>query len=142
MSSVDDRILLITDLLLGAVYADDKLQGAEEAAVRKLLSQLLGTEQVPEEVDKRIRTFPAQDFDLKKAAQDFAADPPMQKRKLLELVAAVRDADEEIAFAEDEYMRALGTALGMNESEYADLTLDFEVEDLRSSLDELRKGSG
>ncbi|MFW5925385.1 MAG: TerB family tellurite resistance protein [Myxococcota bacterium] len=139
MSSVEDRILVITDLLLGAVYADQKLEGEEEAAVRRLLAELLGGGELPAEVDERINDFPAGRFDLQKAARDFGADPPIRKRQLLELVAAVRDADGEIDLAEDEYMRELGEALGMSESEYADLTLDYEVEDLRDSLEALRR---
>lgn len=139
MSSVQDRILVITDLLLGAVYADENLKGEEEDAVRRLLGELLGGD-VPPTVDERIKTFPAHTFDMKAAAADFASDPPIQKRKLLELVCAVRDADEEIDLAEDEYVRALGQALGMKKEEYADLTLDYEVSDLRSSFTELRGG--
>lgn len=139
MSSVEDRILVITDLLLGAVYADQKLEGEEEAAVRRLLAELLGGGELPAEVDQRIKAFPAGTFDLGTAARDFGADPPIQKRQLLELVAAVRDADDEIDLAEDQYMRELGQALGMSESEYADLTLDYEVGDLRESLETLRK---
>ncbi|MFW6050168.1 MAG: TerB family tellurite resistance protein [Myxococcota bacterium] len=140
MSAVEDRILLITDLLLGAAHADQKRAGEEEAAVRRLLSELLGGSTLPAEVDGRIRDFPAGSFDLAAAARDFAADPPIHKRKLLELVAAVRDADDEIDLAEDQYMRDLGQALGMDPSEYADLTLEYEVEDLRESLEALRKG--
>ena len=138
MSSVQDRIIVITDLLLGAVYADEKLQGAEERAVRKLLGELLGSNELPAEVDQRIKTFPAGTFDLKKTAADFAEDPPIKKRKLLELVCAVRDADDEIDLAEDDYIRALGEALGMKKDEYADLTLDYEVKDLRESFEDLR----
>src|SRR5688572_17266342 len=113
MASIQDRIMVVTDLLLGAVYADEKLEGKEEAAVRKLLGELLGNEKLPDDVDKRIKTFPAGSFDLAKTAKDFSSDPPIKKRKLLELVAAVRDADEEIDLAEDEYMQKLGAALGM-----------------------------
>lgn len=138
MSSVQDRILVITDLLLGAVYADEKLKGAEDKAVRRLLGELLGEEQLPPEVDERIKTFPVGTFDLKATAADFGEDPPIKKRKLLELVCAVRDADDEIDLAEDDYVRALGQALGMKKEEYADLTLDYEVAELRESLSELR----
>jgi uncharacterized tellurite resistance protein B-like protein len=138
MATVRDRIILLTDLLLGAVHADDTREGAEEDAVRQLLSQLLEGGTLPAEVDERITTFSSSAFDLQAAATDFASDPPIQKRKLLELVAAVRDADGEIDIAEDQYMVDLATALGMDRSEYADLTLDYEVEDLRASLQTLR----
>jgi uncharacterized tellurite resistance protein B-like protein len=138
MGSVQDRILVITDLLLGAVYADNRLNGEEEQTVRNLLSDLLGSE-LPQQVERRIKTFPANTFDLKATAKDFASDPPINKRRLLELVAAVRDADEEIDLAEDQYMVQLAKALEMDPSEYQDLTLDYEVEELRASIDDLRK---
>lgn len=138
MATVRDRIILLTDLLLGAVHADDEQRGTERDAVRRLLSQLLEGGALPEEVNARIDAFPVESFDLAAAAADFADDPPIQKRQLLELVAAVRDADGEIDLAEDQYMVDLAQALGMDESEYADLTLDYEVEELRSSLASLR----
>ena len=133
--------MVVTDLLLGAVYADDKLEGQEEEAVRKLLGELLGGKPLPEDVDKRIKTFPAGSFDLDKTAKDFSKDPPIKKRKLLELIAAERDADDEIDLQEDEYMQKLAKALGMKKEEYSDLVLDYDVEDLKASFEEIRKVS-
>ena len=138
MSTIADRIMVITDLLLGAAHADDKLAGQEEAAVRRLLGELLGGASLPDAVDARIKAFPAGTFDLAATAADFAKDAPIQKRKLLELVAAVNDADEELDLGEDEYLVKLAKALGMAPSEYADLALDIEVESLKASLTELR----
>lgn len=140
MSAIKDRIMVITDLLLGAAYADDQLEGREEAVVRKLLTELLSGEALPKDVDTRIKTFPAGTFDLTKTAADFAKDPPIQKRKLLELVAAVNDADDEVDLGEDEYLVKLAKGLGMKPAEYADLTLDVQVEDLKVALKDLRTG--
>jgi len=140
MSTIKDRIMVITDLLLGAAYADQKLAGKEEEAVRKLLGELLESPKLPDDVDKRIKTFPAGSFDLAKTAADFGKDPPIKKRKLLELVSAVNDADDEVDLDEDEYLVKLAKALGMKRDEYADLTLDVHVEDLKKTLGDLRKG--
>jgi uncharacterized tellurite resistance protein B-like protein len=137
MSDVKGRIMVITDLLLGAAYADDEHRGSEEETVRKLLGELLGGEELPAEVDTRIKTFPSGSFDLEATAEDFANDPPIQKRKLLELVAAVHDADEELDFAEDAYLKKLGVALGLAPKDFADLTLDIEIEELKASFSEL-----
>jgi len=137
MGAVRERIMVITDLLLGAAYADDNLRGSEEDAVRRLLGELLGDGDLPAEVEERIKTFPAGTFDFEEAADDFADDPPIQKRKLLELVAAVHDADDETDLAEDDYIKRLGVALGLAPSEFEDLTLDYDVEELRDSLEEL-----
>jgi len=138
MSAIKDRIMVITDLLLGAAYADDKLAGQEEAAVRRLLTELLAGEALPPEVDRRIKAFPASTFDLAKTAADFAKDPPIKKRKLLELVSAVHDADDEVDLGEDEYLVKLAKGLSMKAEEYADLTLDVQVEELKTALKELR----
>jgi len=142
MAAIRDRIMVITDLLLGAAYSDQNLRGQEEDTVRKLLRELLDGEELPKEVDDRIKTFPAGTFDMKQAATDFTADPPIKKRKLLELVAAIHDADEELDLDEDAYLRDLAKALGMDEDEYKDLALHVEVEELRGSFEELREPEG
>ncbi|MGF1468064.1 MAG: TerB family tellurite resistance protein [Sandaracinaceae bacterium] len=135
--AVDPRFLTITDLLLGAVHADERLEGGEEDAVRRLLRVLLATTTLPDEVDARIRDFDSARFDLKASAASFAASPPVTKRTLLELVAAVFEADSEVDFAEDDYLRALAEALGMQESEYSDLSLQYEVEEIGDLKDRL-----
>jgi uncharacterized tellurite resistance protein B-like protein len=137
MAETGQSILTITDLLLGAVYADGTRSGEEVQTVRDLLKELLDAKELPEAIEKRIAIFEPDDFDLKESAGQYATAEPKRKRKLLELVAAVRDADEEVDFAEDEYLVAVAKALGMKESEYSDLTLDYEIEDLRDNLAQL-----
>ncbi len=131
MSDRDERLLALTDLLLGAVYADGKLRDAEEEAVREQLRTVLG--ELTERIEERIKTFPVGTFDLEATAARFAEDPPVSRRKLLELLAAVRDADGEIDLSEDAYMRRVAEAVGLKPEDYADLTLDYEVEVLRAS---------
>jgi uncharacterized tellurite resistance protein B-like protein len=115
---VRDRILVLTDLFLGALWADDEFTDDEQHAVRRLLADLLVVkpENLPEAVEERIRTFDPLKFDLEAAAQDFAADPPMAKRRLLELVGKMVDADGVVDMQEDEYLRRLADALGMEYS--------------------------
>lgn len=137
MSEANQSILAITDLLLGAVYADGERTGEEIQTVRDLLSALLDTKSLPDSIDKRISIFEPGDFSLAESAAEFTKAAPVGKRKLLELVAAVRDADEEHSISEDEYIVSLAKVLGMKESEYSDLTLDFEIEDLREHLGSL-----
>ncbi len=133
--SVDPRFIPITDLLLGAVYADDRLDGAEDAAVRKLLCEAVGEEELPIQLEARIENFDIKDFDLATTAGEFETTADVSKRKLLELVAAVFDADGEVDFAEDDYLRDLAKALGMDESEWSDLAIGYEVEDIRAVVD-------
>lgn len=138
MSETSESILTITDLLLGAVYADGERSGDEVQTVRDLLRELLDAKELPESLDARISHFEPGDFSLDESAAAFASAEPERKRRVLELVAAVRDADGEVDVAEDEYLVSLAKALGMKEAEYADLTLDYEIEDLRDHLANLR----
>ncbi len=136
---VRDRILVITDLMLGALYADATMTGDEDRAVRELLSKLLlcTPATLPAHVDQRIREFSLMTFDIELASKDFLSDPPMKKRRLLELMAALTDKDG-TDFREDEYLRDLAQCLGMESAEYQDLVLNYEIGSLRQSFESLR----
>ena len=138
---VRDRILVITDLMLGALYADATMTGEEDRAVRELLAKLLlcKPSELPEHVDARIRGFSLMDFDIELAARDFLKDPPMKKRRLLELMASLTDRDG-TDLREDEYLRDLAQCLGMQPDEYDDIVLSYEIESLRESFDMVRLG--
>ncbi|MCS6797507.1 MAG: TerB family tellurite resistance protein [Myxococcota bacterium] len=138
MATRSERLLALTDLLLGAAHADGTRTGAEERTVRRLLGQLVGAEGLPAEVDARLRSFSPQGFDVVRAAAPFASDPRERRRKLLELVAAVRDADDEIDLAEDDYLRQVARAVGLEQADWADLALDYQVEELRDAFESLR----
>lgn len=137
---VRDRILVLTDLFLGALWADDEFSEDEQRAVRRLLADLLlvKPDELPAQVEERIRDFDPLKFDMEAAAADFAADPPMAKRRLLELVGKMVDADGVVDIQEDEYLRRLAAALGMEYAEYSDLVLDYEIEELRGAFEALR----
>ena len=136
MRMVENKIGLLTDLFLGAAYADASFTNDERNYIRKLLSDLLCVKELPEYLDKRIESFDIQKFDLIKAANEFVKEPPMSKRRLLELVAQVNSADNYLDLAEDDYLRELAKALGVPKEEYEDLVLEYEVEDLRESFNE------
>jgi uncharacterized tellurite resistance protein B-like protein len=137
---VADRILIITDLLVGALYADQAMTGEEDEAARRLLADLLCTTvgELPGHVDERIRAFRAESFDLGASARAFLEDPPMAKRRLLELVSQMAHADGVLDLSEDQFLRDLAQHLGMEPAEYEDLVLDYEIEELRLSFNELR----
>jgi uncharacterized tellurite resistance protein B-like protein len=135
---VRDRIDVLVDLFMGAACADAHLKQAERATVQRLLQNLMLRDELPEEVQARIDAFDPDRFSLSRAAMDFASDPPMKKRRLLELVAQVVAADDVFDLAEDEYLRELAKHLGMELEDYADLVLDYEIEELAESFDFLR----
>ena len=54
-------------------------------------------------------------------------------------MSAVNEADAEIDFSEDDYLRELGKALGLSDSALAGLTVEIE-QDLGEAFAQVRKG--
>lgn len=126
-----EHIDTITDLLLGAAYADKRLEGQELDAIRSMLCKLLGTDTLPEAQQARIKGFNPAKHDAEAAATSLASLSAEHKTKLVELVASVTESDEEIDFAEDAYLRTVATGLGLSEDEIAGMTIEvIEVEEI------------
>ncbi len=140
MSFAPERILPMTDILLGAVYADSERTDAEIEAVKKLLESVFDGD-LPADVAARLDDFDAAKFELDAALEPFIADPPELHRKLLELVAAVRDADEIHDLEEDTYITRVAGMLGVPKLAYTDLVLDLEVEDLTDVAETVARGA-
>jgi len=125
----------ITDLLLGAAYADKQLQGGELDAIRRLLAKLLGTATLPKAQADRLTSFNPAKFDVAAATAKLAKESAETKRKVIELVASVSDSDEELDFAEDAYLRKVAKGLGLSDADIADLTIEvLEDDDLEGLL--------
>ncbi|MCH9681173.1 MAG: TerB family tellurite resistance protein [Deltaproteobacteria bacterium] len=132
-----EHIDTITDLLLGAAYADKRLEGQELAAIRSMVSKLMGTPAPPAAQEERIKSFNPAKHDAGDAARSLAALPMASKRKLIGLVASVTESDDEIDFAEDAYLRTVAEGLGLAEDEIAALTIEIiETDELDGFLDE------
>ncbi len=136
--ALPDRILAVCDLLLGAAYADEEFKDREREEVREMLSDLTGAK-LTDELEARIKDFDPKKLDLAKTAAEFKPDSEDDRRRLLFLVAAVHEADEEIDFAEDAYLRALAKALELPDSALKGMTVDVEVEELQETLAKVRK---
>ncbi|HTE47394.1 MAG TPA: TerB family tellurite resistance protein [Gemmatimonadaceae bacterium] len=137
--SLDDRIVPICDLLLGAAYADKEFKDREREEVREMLADLSGAK-LTTELEDQIKNFDPAKFDLTKTADAFKSDTEDERRRLLFLVAAINDADEEVDFAEDEYLRSLAKALDLPASALDGMIIDVEVEELREDFQKVRKG--
>jgi uncharacterized membrane protein YebE (DUF533 family) len=133
-----DRILPLSELLLGAAYADKELKDQERDEVRKLLEGLGGD--LSAEVETKIATFDPASFDLKASAAAFKGDSEEDRKKVLFLVAAVNEADDELDFAEDDYLRELAEALELPKSALDGLTVEVETEELKETFEQVRKG--
>jgi uncharacterized tellurite resistance protein B-like protein len=138
---VRDRIGPIVDLFLGAMYADHRFADEEKRAVTRMLCDLICRPELPAELARHVEEFDPTTFDLAKTASDFASDPPMNRRRLLELVAQLCVSDGELDLDEDEYLHRLARALGMEPSEYEDIVLDYEIHEMRLSFEMIRQSS-
>jgi uncharacterized tellurite resistance protein B-like protein len=134
-----DRIGPLCDLLLGAAHADHQFKDREREEVRDMLADLTDGE-LPTELEQQIAAFDPARFDLAATARAFHADSPDDRRRLLFLVAAINEADDEIDLAEDDYLRAVCTALELPDSALAGLTVDVEIEELREAFAKVRRG--
>ena len=140
---IEDRILVIVDLLMAGVYCDGTMVGEESTKVRNLVADLLLTtgDALPDHVNDRIANFRIYEFDLETAVSAFLEDPPMKRRRLLELVVKMTGTTGVLDITEDDFVRDLATALSMPKEEYQDLVLDYSIEDMRRNFREISSAS-
>jgi tellurite resistance protein len=124
MAALRDRIGLLADIFLAAAYSDGRFADKEHAYVRELIRDLLSLRQLPPALEAHIAEFDPRNFDLRATAAEFVREPPMSRRRLMELIGYVTMADGEQSADEDAFLRAFGEAIGLQPSEYADLTRD------------------
>ncbi len=131
-------IQTITDLLVGAAYADKRLEGKEMATLRKILLQLTDKEELPASISDQIAAFAPAHFNPQQSAASMSEISDEEKRHVLEMVSAIHDADDEVDLAEDRYLQAVATGLGLDVEAYKDLSLQFseitESEELQGIL--------
>lgn len=124
------HIETITRLLLGAAYADKRLEGAEVTRIAAILRQVLGGEP-PAELLASLHSFNPAGFNVHREAATLTGLAADDKRTLLELIASVNEADDELDLDEDVYLRHVAVGIGVPEAEIADLTLSvLEDEEL------------
>ncbi len=117
----------LCDLLMAGAHADDHLDGREVEAVKKLLSGLIEDGALPEEIVARIEGFDPKGFDLQASAKGLGEISKEHKRAVLEMLSNLSEADAEIDFAEDEFLRKVADALGATAEELKGLTVDIEI---------------
>jgi hypothetical protein len=132
---MNDRPELIADLLMGAAYADKHLDGRELTQVKKLLCDLLNEPKLPSALEKRLTDFEPIKLNVTATVNSIGLSNADEKRKLLELIAAVHDADEVWDFDEDLYLRGVAAALGVSDEAISDLTIgDLQIDVIGDAL--------
>ena len=131
--ALSDRIGPLCDLLLGAAYADSQFEDREDEAVRAVLAELAGDD-LPVELEAQMNQFDPDKFDVVKTAAAFKNDPIADRGRVLAFVAKINDADDEVDFAEDEYLRKVCDALGLPKTALEGLIVDVEVEEMAADF--------
>ena len=129
-----EHIDTITDLLLGAAYADKRLEGDELSAITKMICKLLSVEDLPEAQNARLSAFNPAKFEVSVASASLSTLPADDKKKLLELVASVNESDDVIDFDEDAYLRKVATGLGVSNDVLEQHTIEILSEDALDGL--------
>ena|SRR5688572_22091823 len=135
--ALDDRLPQLCDLLLGAAHADKRFVDREREEVRELLVELSGAP-LTKELEARIAKFKPKSFDVVATAKAFHDDSEEDRRRVLLLVSAITDADDEVDFAEDDYLRTVAGALALPPSALKGLTIEIESHDLKQDLARVR----
>lgn len=122
----------IADLLMGAAYADNHLDGRELDTVKQLLAQVMSVDALPAEMAARLDAFDPKAFDARAAARALELGTDEEKRHLVELIAAVTEADEEHDLDENDYIAEVAGALDLPRATFTDLTVEvLSVENLK-----------
>lgn len=123
----------VADVLMGAAYADDRLHGQEALTIRSKLAKLLDVDVIPADLEERLKQFNPGGFEPSKAVAELGELDDAAIRQVLELVAEVNMADEELDLDEDCYLRRVADAFGLSRSAYKDLVLQIEGGDVCGS---------
>jgi uncharacterized tellurite resistance protein B-like protein len=124
-----EHIDTITDLLLGAAYADKRLEGDEIDAITKLVCKLLGAEALPDAQAAQLKAFNPAKFDVAAAGSTLSGLSDDDKKRVLELVASINESDEVIDLDEDAYLRKVAAALGVADSVLAEHAIEILSDD-------------
>lgn len=124
-----DHIDTFADLLLGAAYADKRLEGREVDTIRALLERAADQSPLSAGLEARMKAFNPAKHDARGAAATLWFLSGVDKRTVVDLIAKVTEADGEIDLAEDDYLRKVALGLGMSDAEIAEITIEIIEDD-------------
>lgn len=101
-----------------------------------LLGKLAAADTLPSAIEQRFVGFQPAGFDPVAAGKKLAG-LGNDRRRVLEMIAAVTESDDELDIAEDQYMRKVAEGMGLAEKQFRDLIVDFqEIDELEGILGE------
>lgn len=122
-----ESIRVVADILLAAAHSDSEFCDQERLTVKRVLSELLGVDELPPEIQEHLEDFDPASFNIRDSAETYMEQKDISEvdeRRLIELVRTVCDANGAVDLEEDQYMIALVLALRLAPDEFADLVLN------------------
>jgi uncharacterized tellurite resistance protein B-like protein len=123
-----EELKRIADVLLGAAYADGLHQLEEASAIRRVLSGLVGEDELPTALAQHIEAFDISSFKLERSCDGLDVDTPEKRRRLLQLIAQVTECDDVHDFDESDYIVRFARCIGAKPEEYKGLTVDLQYD--------------
>lgn len=117
----------VASILLGAAHSDSEFCDQERVTVKEVLCELLGSDELPPEIQEQLESFDPANFNVREAADLYIEEKDIlevDERHLIELVRKVCDANGAVDLEEDQFMIALVLALRLAPDEFSDLVLN------------------
>ncbi|HEX6243965.1 MAG TPA: exopolysaccharide biosynthesis polyprenyl glycosylphosphotransferase [Polyangiales bacterium] len=115
----------VAEALLAAAHSDRPASAEEHEAIRRVLCDRLGVDQLPERLAQRIDAFdPNKHFDFAALVKEVELEQMVGRRSLVELTRQVCDVDGGLDLREDEFMLALAFALNVDPKEVDHIVYD------------------
>jgi putative colanic acid biosynthesis UDP-glucose lipid carrier transferase len=127
----------VAEALMAAAHSDRPPSDAEHDAIRRLLCELLGVEELPLRLEHRLTGFRPSGVDLHALAEELLDSPAVGRKSLIELTREVCDADGDLDLREDRFMLALALALSLDPQEIGHVVYDSPFRGLRRMLKRL-----
>ena len=119
------QIQAVAELLLGAAHADGEYDGHEAEVIGDVLRGLGPEEDLPPEVSGHLARFDIEGFQIEEACSRLSMIRDDDKLGVLALIHEVTDADGVHDLAESEYIHQVAEALGVDEDEVRDHTIEL-----------------
>jgi putative colanic acid biosynthesis UDP-glucose lipid carrier transferase len=122
----------VAEALLAAAHSDRPASVEEHEAIRRVLCERLGVDELPTRLVERIEAFdPGQRFDFAKLVEELEREQMVGRRSLVELTRQVCDVDGGLDLREDEFMLALALALSLDLKEVDHIVYDTPFRGVR-----------
>ncbi len=121
---------LLADLLMGAAYADDRLENEEQKAVVKILREMTSAQMLPVWLMNHLSRFDPKSFNAESTARELGVSGGQEAKILLGLLVRVTEADDVHDMDEGSYLLKVAKAVNAPADVIDNLTVEVLDEDI------------